>query len=419
LKAQLDYFGLCASCREKILFGWVEDHKDQAAAITAPTSTKPPVEIATDGNILALAAKYGLSIQADLVALNISAEVLALVPRSVCERDRVLPLGLTGDLLQVATCVPGNVFTEQNLKALSGYEVEFRLVTVHALAAKISDCFDGPVPECGVTEVFPLPAEEKKPLVIATDENIHDLAKQYGVPMIDLAAMEIEPDVLKAVPREICERHNLIPINRSGASIILAMCDPSNIYAMDDIKFLTGYNVEAVLATKVEIKAKIAACYENLLAAEEDHHLGVLRARTSVHAEDLSAEDLATLKQSQELDDVFVHHFYFGAFLQHGGEFHEALTQYLFARAAFRDMRGEDVCNSSVELWIAECLFALMISGSPRPVDEIKKEIEQALVSGWQALKEEPRREWTNWNIRLEKGFLSLAEKVGFNIRAF
>jgi len=87
------------------------------------------------------------------------------------------------------------------------------------------------------------------------------LAKQYNVPSIDLRAFDIDPEVIKLVPREVCEKHTAIPVNRAGASLIVAMSDPSNIFAVDDIKFLTGYNVEVAVAAEDSIKECIERYY--------------------------------------------------------------------------------------------------------------------------------------------------------------
>jgi type IV pilus assembly protein PilB len=87
------------------------------------------------------------------------------------------------------------------------------------------------------------------------------LSKQYGVPAINLKDFEIDDDVLKLVPREVCEKHLVIPVNRAGASLIMGMADPSNIFAVDDIKFLTGYNIEVVVASEVAIREAIERYY--------------------------------------------------------------------------------------------------------------------------------------------------------------
>ncbi len=87
------------------------------------------------------------------------------------------------------------------------------------------------------------------------------LSKQYGVPSINLAEFEIDPDVIKLVPQEVAEKHQVIPVNRAGASLIVAMADPSNIFAIDDLKFLTGYNIEVVVASDGAIREAITKYY--------------------------------------------------------------------------------------------------------------------------------------------------------------
>jgi type IV pilus assembly protein PilB len=87
------------------------------------------------------------------------------------------------------------------------------------------------------------------------------LSKQYGVPAINLADFEIETDVIKLIPKDVAEKHQVIPVNRAGSSLIVAMSDPSNIFAIDDIKFLTGYNIEVVVASEGAIKTAIDRYY--------------------------------------------------------------------------------------------------------------------------------------------------------------
>ncbi len=90
---------------------------------------------------------------------------------------------------------------------------------------------------------------------------INFLSRQYGVPSISLNEVEVSEDILNLIPKDVAERHNLVPVNRQGNSLIVAMSDPSNIYAMDDIKFLTGYNVEVVVTTESSIKQALDKYY--------------------------------------------------------------------------------------------------------------------------------------------------------------
>jgi type IV pilus assembly protein PilB len=87
------------------------------------------------------------------------------------------------------------------------------------------------------------------------------LSKQYGVPAISLSDLEIDKEVILLVPKDVAEKHCLIPINRSGSTISVAMSDPSNIFAVDDIKFITGYNVEVMVASEQSIRDAIGRCY--------------------------------------------------------------------------------------------------------------------------------------------------------------
>jgi type IV pilus assembly protein PilB len=87
------------------------------------------------------------------------------------------------------------------------------------------------------------------------------VAKQYGVPSMDLDEIEIDPEVAELIPQEVVEKHNVMPINRAGSTLILATADPSNIFALDDIKFLTGYNIQPVVASEEGIRRCIETCY--------------------------------------------------------------------------------------------------------------------------------------------------------------
>ncbi|MFZ5468501.1 MAG: type IV-A pilus assembly ATPase PilB [Myxococcota bacterium] len=87
------------------------------------------------------------------------------------------------------------------------------------------------------------------------------LSKQYGVPAINLKDFDVDPEIIKLVPKDVAEKHLVIPVNRAGPSLIVAMCDPSNIYAVDDLKFLTGYNIEPVVSSEPSIREAIERYY--------------------------------------------------------------------------------------------------------------------------------------------------------------
>jgi type IV pilus assembly protein PilB len=95
------------------------------------------------------------------------------------------------------------------------------------------------------------------------------LSRQYGVPSINLHEFEIDPAVIRLVPAEVSQKYQVIPINRAGSTLIVAMSDPSNIFAIDDIKFMTGYNVEVVVAPDASIKQAIDKYYDQSASFDE------------------------------------------------------------------------------------------------------------------------------------------------------
>lgn len=96
---------------------------------------------------------------------------------------------------------------------------------------------------------------------ISDQEIAEFLSQQYRVQAINLDEYEIDDDVKKLITQEVCERHKIIPVSRSGSSLIVAMADPSNLHAIDDIKFLTGYNVEPVVSSESQIQRAIERTY--------------------------------------------------------------------------------------------------------------------------------------------------------------
>ncbi len=95
-----------------------------------------------------------------------------------------------------------------------------------------------------------------------SDEDVTNfLSRQYGVPAINLSYFEIDPAVVKLIPFETARRYQILPLSRVGASLTIAMVDPTNVFAMDDIKFMTGFNIEPVVASESSIVEGIEKAY--------------------------------------------------------------------------------------------------------------------------------------------------------------
>jgi type IV pilus assembly protein PilB len=104
---------------------------------------------------------------------------------------------------------------------------------------------------------------------IAESDLTDFLSKQYGVPSINLAEFDIDPEVIKLVPEEVCRKHMTIPVDRQGATLIVAMSDPSNIFAIDELKFSTGLGVEVVVASEVAIEEAIERYYAEQVSYDD------------------------------------------------------------------------------------------------------------------------------------------------------
>ena len=140
---------------------------------------------------------------------------------------------------------------------------------------------------------------------ISEDDITSFLSRQYGVPSINLSHFDIDATVIKLIPSEIAQKHQVIPINRTGNVLTVAMADPSNIFAIDDIKFMTGFKVEPVVAAETSIKNSINKYYdsagmvEDIMKGFDDKDVEALREEDdSVNAAELgkAAEDAPVVK---------------------------------------------------------------------------------------------------------------------------
>ena len=130
---------------------------------------------------------------------------------------------------------------------------------------------------------------------ITEDKLVAFLSKQWGVPAINLADYKIEPQVLKLIPVEIARKYLIIPVARVGATLTIAMADPSNVFVIDDVKFMTGYNVEVVVSSETSIVNAITSYYRGggdaLIAAKKSTPSKSLEAKDYTLGDDEFKED--------------------------------------------------------------------------------------------------------------------------------
>jgi type IV pilus assembly protein PilB len=145
------------------------------------------------------------------------------------------------------------------------------------------------------------------------DEDIAKvLSRRYGVPSINLSYFEIDPAVIQLIPRETAQKYHLLPLSRVGSVLTIAMLDPTNVTALDDIKFMTGFNIEPVVASESSITEAIEKYYgsphaielkkvmESISHAEEEGIAGELDADLELQTGPEEQVDLAELERAAE-----------------------------------------------------------------------------------------------------------------------
>ncbi len=131
-----------------------------------------------------------------------------------------------------------------------------------------------------------------------TDDDITGvLSRQYGVPSINLKYYEIDPNVIKLIPQDTAARYQVIPLSRVGSVLTIAMTDPTNVFAMDDIKFMTGFNVEPVVASESAIAEAISRFYG--AAALSNNEAELSKVMKEIAEEE---QDLELAAEEEELD---------------------------------------------------------------------------------------------------------------------
>lgn len=148
---------------------------------------------------------------------------------------------------------------------------------------------------------------------ITEDKLVSFLSKQFGVPAINLTEYTIDPSVIKLIPLEMTRKYLIMPIARVGATLTIAMADPSNVFAIDDVKFMTGYNVEVVVAAESAIIHAITSSYTRSgdgLVATKKSSTQTIQAKDYTLSEDelggdsnLSSEDGPSVNV-EEFDEI-------------------------------------------------------------------------------------------------------------------
>ena len=119
------------------------------------------------------------------------------------------------------------------------------------------------------------------------------------MPSINLKFYEVDPAVIKLVPQETAVRYQIVPLSRVGSTLTIAMTDPTNVFAMDDIKFMTGFNVEPVVASETAISEAIHKFYGDVESVEE-----LDKVMKDLTGEDADALELAADEAEMDLAEL-------------------------------------------------------------------------------------------------------------------
>ncbi len=138
--------------------------------------------------------------------------------------------------------------------------------------------------------------------LLTDDEVTAVLSRQYGVPSINLAYFEVDPNVIKLIPMETAMKYQILPLSRVGSSLTVAMVDPTNVFAMDDIKFMTGFNIEPVVASETAITEAIKKHYgtaEDIERKKELEEIVSFIDEGQTESVELEEQDEASLNLAQ------------------------------------------------------------------------------------------------------------------------
>jgi len=140
------------------------------------------------------------------------------------------------------------------------------------------------------------------------DEEITGLlSRQYGVPSINLSQFDVDPAIIKLIPNETAQKYEIIPLSRAGATLTIAMTDPTNVFAMDDIKFMTGYNVEPVVASETAVVDAIQKYYAKAAGSSgSSNGGGSSSAPTGTSALEMASKALEEMPALGDAGDVEV-----------------------------------------------------------------------------------------------------------------
>ena len=183
---------------------------------------------------------------------------------------------------------PASPLTGRATEKLGELLVREGLLTRENLTRALSEQAQTPGQRLGLTVV-------KMGLVSETDV-VRMLARQYRMPAVDLSKFEVDTRLLKLVPAELASKHTVLPLKRDGRQLTVAIADPNAMAVVDDLKFITRYDIVPILAGEYSMRAAIEEHYES----NEIHMQSLLQ---DIAAED---DDVEVLENQEDSNDASV-----------------------------------------------------------------------------------------------------------------
>jgi type IV pilus assembly protein PilB len=139
---------------------------------------------------------------------------------------------------------------------------------------------------------------------ITEEQLIGFLSRQYGIPSIMLNNIDVDAETLRLVPAPIARKYEVLPVKRIGGTLTLAMADPTNVFALDDVAFMTSLQILPVVAPQAAIRAAIEKAYDAGQQSAMNEMLTEITADASVELLEGEAEstgvDVFELKESAD-----------------------------------------------------------------------------------------------------------------------
>lgn len=213
---------------------------------------------------LAISRKCGIP-SVDLDACVVEPAALMLVPADLARKYRVLPLSRGATTLVTAMVDPTDASVREAVRFLTGRDVEAVVASESAFARAIVRYYGSPPPQ----EAAPGSLPRREP---AEEDPLERLSRKHGVPYIRLSRFTIDPATIKIIPADVARTLMVLPLCRSGGTLSVAMANPSDVGAVDEIRFLSGLNIEPIVVTEQDLRDALRHYYAPSMAPRQLRH---------------------------------------------------------------------------------------------------------------------------------------------------